>query len=126
MLPPLTVTTEVYCLKGKHGFLSDSEWDGDSFSSSPINAWQYIDPKPKSGYECVKVRIIEHRHGPHLHSEVVPVACKPRGVPKTRYKCVCRRCGSSTKNMALPETAMERYAEIRTKHECITREWEYV
>jgi hypothetical protein len=119
----------VYCLKGKLGFLSDSEWDGDSFSDNPIYAYQY--DKPQTGgrisekYSCVLVKIITHNNGSHSPLKVTSLTCSKHGVKKIRYKCKCIKCGTSTKNFALHETAIERYNEI-LKTDCITKTWEYV
>lgn len=119
----------VYCLKSSYGFLSDSEWDGDSFTSDPLFAYQYDDVvsggRGSSIYTCVKIKITTIDHGKHLPSEVIPVICKTKGIRKVRHKCKCSRCGKSTKNLALPETAKERYGDIMNTP-CITHKWEYV
>lgn len=120
----------VFCFKGPLGFLCDSDWDGDSFCSSPLTAYQYDNPSTEGrgaiNYECVKICIITYFFDSHLPSKTIPVSCHYHGIKKTRYKCKCLQCGNSTKNMSTPELAQERYKDIISAKECTLQKWGYV
>lgn len=127
-MEPVVTEEFVYCLKGPLGFLCDTEWDGDSFTSSPLNAYLYETPREDGRgnvrYECKRIRIITITYKHHLDSLVIPVKTTKNEEPKTRYKCKCFRCGMSTRNYATPKNASDRYETIR-KSDCITQLWEY-
>lgn len=129
MTPVAVVERVFYVQRGKLGFYCDSEWDGDSFCSDPFSAYKRTEPwvegRGSQAYQCVAVRLTETIYREHLDSSVIPVQCAPRGKKQIRYKCKCSRCGMSTKNYALPETATTRYELERNVNKCVVRTWKY-
>ena len=124
----MTVTEKyVYCLKGRLGFLCDSEWDGDTFNPDPLHAWQYDttrqDGRGGETYDCVRIKIITHNYGRHLDSDAILVKCSKKG-SSFKYICRCARCRQRTKKLVLAKTAIERYQDI-LKTDCIIKTWEY-
>lgn len=124
-------TTEkaFYVQKGKIGFYSDSEWDGDSFCEDPFYAIKRTEPwaegRGNIRYQCVKVILSEINHGKHLTPDIIAVQCAPKGKKQLRWKCKCPRCGASTKNYADIEMAKSRYSLLIELSKCNTRAWRY-
>jgi hypothetical protein len=119
------VTKEIwYVQKGKHGFYSDSEWDGDCFSSDPMYAEKRKEPwlegRGPYMYKCVQVEITTWNYGPHEPPVLCEVNTCRRGIPKIKYKMKCPRCGVSTKTYALAKTPVKAYENLGS---CIITKW---
>jgi hypothetical protein len=113
--------------RGKHGFLADQEWDGDTFCSDPWYAICRTEPwaegRGAEYYKCVAVELSVINNGLHKDSPVINVDCYPRLKHKVKYKCKCSVCGASTKNYALPGTALATWAQIMRDQKCLQYTW---
>ena len=98
-----------YVLRGKMGYQCDSEWDGDTFTKSPENAWVYDEPvrggRISETYECVKILFWEEKVTEH--SIYIRYGIK-KG--KIRFRAICKRCGVCTNSVANEQSAMDRVA----------------
>lgn len=99
----------IYVQKGKSGYLCDSEWDGDSFSSDIRSAWYrnapWVEGRGAETYKCLPMKKKVYEYASHG----LPIQKKITKKGKNRWKCICPRCGMSTKDYSMIEKAVDAY-----------------
>lgn len=119
-----------YVQRGPLGFLSDSEWDGDSFSKSPHDADKRTEPWFNGGrlggnpYVCTKVKLWFDVNKDHDKPTMKSFQSHKSNTPKTRFRVECPRCGWSTKSYAIQMTAIETWNHQNKEHPCQIARWE--